>query len=67
MGILAISEYIRHGKRNVFIVCVCINTFGGISSVSPVCTIESQGGALFIRIGIPWCKSECYRKGHGKS
>ena len=56
MGILAISEYIRHGKRNcvhrvsngstfVCTVCVCVNTFGGIPPVSTICAIESQGGA----------------------
>ena len=74
MGILAISEYIRHGKRNVFIVfqmaallfVLCVSAFGGIPPVSTICAIESQGGALFICIGIPWCKSGCYCKGHGK-
>ena len=78
MGILAISEYIRHGKRNVFIVfqmaallfvlCVSASTLlAEYRLYRPFAQLNHKGGALFIRIGIPWCKSECYRKGHGKS
>lgn len=76
MGILAISEYIRHGKRNVFIVfqmaallfvlCVSASTLlAEYRLYRPFAQLNHKEG-LYLSAGIPWCKSGCYCKGHGK-